>query len=232
SGGSHNIQATYDGDGNFNGSTSPILTQSVMVSGKQATVTALTSSANPSVFGQPVTFTATVTAASGTGTPTGFVTFTIDSKLQVVTVALSNGQASVTVTKLKAGKHMVVAVYSGDTSFNPSTSPTLVQTVNKAKTDINVDESLVSTSSGNALLLSASVDAEAPSLGTPTGTVTFFIDGVAQGTVRLTNGKASLTKRGLRLGHHIITVVYHGDADYLASHTSEMIELRHSGGCD
>ena len=43
------------------------------------TTTVLTSDSNPSVYGQPVTFTATVMAAMlGSGTPTGTVTFTID----------------------------------------------------------------------------------------------------------------------------------------------------------
>jgi hypothetical protein len=54
------------------GSTSPVLTQTV---NKVGTNTALTSSPNPSAVGQAVTFTATVTSASGGGTPIGTVTF-------------------------------------------------------------------------------------------------------------------------------------------------------------
>ena len=54
----HTITAVYGGDTNFTGSTSTGLTQTV---NKGATTTALgSSSANPSVFGQSVTFTATV----------------------------------------------------------------------------------------------------------------------------------------------------------------------------
>src|SRR6266540_1199102 len=40
-----------------------------------ATTTSLASSANPSILGQSVTFTATVASASGSTTPTGTVTF-------------------------------------------------------------------------------------------------------------------------------------------------------------
>src|SRR5205814_6461665 len=70
---SHTISAVYNGDSNFNTSTSPNLTQTV---NKDSTTTTLASSPNPSVFGQPVIFTATATAlAPGTGPPTGTVAF-------------------------------------------------------------------------------------------------------------------------------------------------------------
>ena len=71
--GSQAITAVYGGDGNFTTSTSTALTQTVQ---EDATATKLTSSVNLSVFGQSVTFTATVEAASpGSGTPSGTVTF-------------------------------------------------------------------------------------------------------------------------------------------------------------
>src|SRR5262249_39546251 len=66
----HVITADYGGDDTYWG-TSTSLSQLV----KATTVEALTSSANPSAYGQTVTFTATLTAADG-GTPTGRVTFT------------------------------------------------------------------------------------------------------------------------------------------------------------
>jgi hypothetical protein len=71
--GKHTITATYSGSGNFvasRGSDSdyPQIIESF------ASATALTSSPNPSVSGQPVTFTAKVTSAGGT--PTGTVDFT------------------------------------------------------------------------------------------------------------------------------------------------------------
>jgi len=67
--GTHAISAIYSGDANFNTSTSPNLTQIVNMGN---TTTALTSSANPSVVGQNVTYTATVSPSTG---PTGAVTF-------------------------------------------------------------------------------------------------------------------------------------------------------------
>ena len=78
----------------------------------------MSSSANPSTVGQPVTFTAVVTAPSYQGTPTGTVTFTIDGQAQTpVTLALVGGsdQAQFTTSTLAAGSHTVSAAYSGDT---------------------------------------------------------------------------------------------------------------------
>ena len=95
-------------------------------------LTAVTSSSNPSVYGQSgVTFTATVTNAPGSsGTPTGTVQFQINGVNFGSAVTLSGGSATsgALPTTLPAGNYTVTAVYSGDTNFNSSTS-SLVQTV-------------------------------------------------------------------------------------------------------
>src|SRR5262249_28414937 len=71
--GTHSISASYSGDANFSGSTTPAITQTV---DQADTTTSISSSLNPSVFGQSLTFTATVSAVSpGAGTPGGTVTF-------------------------------------------------------------------------------------------------------------------------------------------------------------
>jgi len=70
--GTHQITATWDGDANFNGSTA----SASYTIGPGNTQMTLNSSQNPSNAGQPVTFTATVTAYNGSGgTPAGTVTF-------------------------------------------------------------------------------------------------------------------------------------------------------------
>src|SRR5262249_17322428 len=73
SAGTHNITADYSGDSVFGPSTSAPLAESV---DQAPTAAAVTTSPNPSKFGQPIVLTATVTvSASATGTPTGSVTF-------------------------------------------------------------------------------------------------------------------------------------------------------------
>jgi hypothetical protein len=73
----------------------------------------VTSSLNPSVYGQAVSFTATVTGAS----PTGSVQFNIDGSAFGSPVTLASGTAaSGTISTLSPGPHTVTAVYSGDTN--------------------------------------------------------------------------------------------------------------------
>jgi hypothetical protein len=93
--------------------------------------TTLVCSADPSVYAQPVTFTATVANLSGAGTPSGTVTF-MDGTTTLATVALVAGQASYTTTTLARGSHAVTAVYSGDSNFLAGTSAVLTQQVETA----------------------------------------------------------------------------------------------------
>ena len=87
---------------------------------KTATTTAVTSSANPSVFNQSVTFTATVTPVSGSGTPTGTVQFQADGANLGSAVTLNGGVATVSTSSLTVGTHPITAAYSGDANFDTS----------------------------------------------------------------------------------------------------------------
>ncbi len=84
-----------------------------------ATTTTLIASGNPVVPGTSVTFTATVAPASGTGTPTGTIVFSID-EAPVATVTLSSGKATYTSASLAAGQHYVLATYSGSATYAAS----------------------------------------------------------------------------------------------------------------
>jgi uncharacterized repeat protein (TIGR01451 family) len=91
-----------------------------------ATTAALTSSANPSSFGQAVTFTATVTGAS----PTGTVTFKDGATALGSGTLNGSGVATFTTPSLAVGSHSISAAYAGDASNSPSTSAVLTQSVN------------------------------------------------------------------------------------------------------
>src|SRR5205823_262024 len=127
--GGHSITAEYSNDGNFNASTSALLTQTV---NKADTTTTLSSSANPSVYGQSVTFTATVTAtAPGAGTPTGTATF----KDGLTTIGTGTLRSEEHTSELQSLAYLVCCLLlenSNDGNFNASTSALLTQTVNKA----------------------------------------------------------------------------------------------------
>ena len=95
------------------------------------TQTVLTSSINPSVAGQTVTFTATVSSATPTvGIPAGTVQFSVNGAAAGSPIPLNgNGQALFSTGSLPDGQSSILAVYSGDSGFSRSTAPLLVQSV-------------------------------------------------------------------------------------------------------
>ena len=94
-----------------------------------ATTMTLTSAPNPSTAGEFVLFTATVTPSiAGLPVPTGTVEFTTGPK--TVTATLTNGVATADVKIENAGTFRVVAVYKGDSNYNPNRSAVITQVVN------------------------------------------------------------------------------------------------------
>jgi hypothetical protein len=108
-----------------NGAASVLINTSL-----NGTTTTLSSSPNPSNFGQAVTFTATVTGQQGfyKGAPTGTVSF-YDGTTNIGNSNLNSGMATLMTSTLAVGTHSMTATYNGDTNFVPSTSPPLNQLV-------------------------------------------------------------------------------------------------------
>jgi hypothetical protein len=108
--------------------------------GTNNTVTSVTSSLNPSLWGQAVTFTAEVSAANpAAGTPEGTVQFKVDNTDFGSPVNLVGGTAtSSVISTLSAGNHTVQAIFTGSPFFNDSTG-TLAggQIVNKRTLTVN-----------------------------------------------------------------------------------------------
>jgi hypothetical protein len=123
--GSHAITAVYSGDGTFDTSSQTITEQVVA---RRSSHTTLVASVNPVAVGQPVTFTVKASAASGTGTPTGTITF-LDGDVVLATVTLSRGKATLTRRFATRGSHAITAVSSGDGIFDTS-SQSLTEQVN------------------------------------------------------------------------------------------------------
>ena len=189
-----------------------------------ATTTTTVSSQNPSTIGQQVTFTATVAPTSGTGTPTGTVTFTIDGTAQTpvpLQVVGGKDEAAFPTSTLTAGSHTVSAAYNGDSTFAPSIgalSPN--QVVNLVQTTTSTVSSLNPSAVGQQVTFTATV-APTSGTGTPTGTVTFTIDGTAETPVPLqvVGGKdeASFPTSTLTLGGHTVSATYNGDSTFATS---------------
>ncbi|MFD5114381.1 beta strand repeat-containing protein, partial [Streptomyces sp. NPDC058391] len=212
--GSHSLTAVYSGSGNFNGSTSPIDMQTVS---KANTSTLLTSAPDPSVFGQAKVLTATVSAVPpGSGTPTGTVSF-FDGATLLGTGVLVGGVATLTTSTLSVGVHSLTAVYSGDLTFNASTSPIDTQTVTAANSSTVLTSAPDPSVFGQTKTLTATVTAVPPASGTPTGTVSFFDGATLLGTSTLVGGVATLTTSTLSVGVHSLTAVYSGNLVFTTS---------------
>jgi hypothetical protein len=219
----HFITAAYSGDGTYApGSTT--LVESVLY----GSTTAVVSSPNPSVFGQPVTLTATVSpVAPGSGTPTGKVVF-LDGTHLLGYAQLTNGQAAITVSSLSVGKHSIQANYSGDIFFVPS-SGVVSQVVNKDSTTTSVTSSNNPSTSGQPVTFTATVTVNSPGAGKPTGLVNFYDGTTFLGSGSLdTNGQATYTTSSLSVGSHPIQAKYAGDAHDNASKSAVLTQTVNS----
>jgi hypothetical protein len=127
-------------------------TQTVaLVVNNPTTSGALSSSANPSQFGQTVTLSLAVTpVASLPAAPSGSVTF-FDGTKKLGSTTLTANLATLQVATLTAGTHALTAVYSGDTNYAGSTSAVLNQTVAPATTVVTWTPSVASIVYGTAL---------------------------------------------------------------------------------
>ena len=170
--GAHTITATYAGDTNFATATSGDLSLNV---GQASTTTTVTPSVNPSVFGQPVSFTANVAAVvPGVGVPTGTVQFSLNGSTLGGPVTLDNGVAtSPEGVPAFIGANSVLAIYSGDADFVFSQGE-VIQTLNQGSTSTQVSSAPNPSLVGESVTITATVAAVSPAVGTPAGNVEFF----------------------------------------------------------
>jgi hypothetical protein len=130
--GNHPITAAYIPTGGFS-SSAGALTQTITA---LASVTTLSASPNPALFGSSVTLTAQVTGSQAT--PSGSLTF-FDGNTALATVPLdASGHATFTTTTLAVGTHSLTALYAGNTIYSTSTSPAFIETINPLPKDFTI----------------------------------------------------------------------------------------------
>jgi hypothetical protein len=156
------------------------------------TETVLSSSGNPSLAGQTVTFTATVSPTSAAvGTPAGSVQFSINGTAAGAPALLdANGRATYTTAALADGSSSITAVYNGSSGFLSSNAAAFTQLV--------LDFGFITGSTQSATIFpgqSASFEFSIDSKGTFGGTITFSASGLPPGATASFN-PASLTPGG------------------------------------
>ncbi len=201
------------------------------LTGNGATATATTTALSISspangtpFFGEPITFSASVTAS--TGTPDGTATLVVDGVQQGVATLNSSGVATFSLASgLTGGDHTALAVYNGSSTFTGSVSALLQIAVTKAPTvtALTVDtpyNNPLSALSGNSVSFTATI--QSTGVGIPTGTVTFTSGATSLGTAAVlpaSSGSfsATLSTTALPVGSDVIVATYSGDANYIQS---------------
>ena len=174
---------------------------------------AVTSSANPSSYGQTVTLRAVV---SDPATPksqlTGTMTFA-DGAIALATKTVTSGTAAYSTRLLTGGDHPITATYN-PTGGGAFTSGVLVQTVNLGASTVALTTTRSISTNGQAGNVTATVKPVAPAFGIPTGTVDFLVDGSWYWTSTVdATGKATLAYSDLAPGTYAITATYSGDTN-------------------
>ena len=214
--GTYTITATYPGDANFAASTSPALHQTVNSTGKSATTTTLASSLNPSIYGQKVTWTATVTT-SGSAIPTGKVNFNWSIFTLGSATLNSSGVATLTKSNTNADTYPLTAVYAGDSNNLGSSSAILNQVVAQATSSATLTSSPNPSTQGQSVTFTAKITSPTT---TPTGPVTFTAGKTTLGTANLSGGKAVFSTSTLAVGSSTVTATYATNSDIAGSSAS------------
>jgi len=175
-------------------------TQSVAVSGNElatqvASVTHVTSNANPIFALNPVTFTATVGARpvevpsvtlSKVATPmvaipvTGTVTFYDGSAALCTARPLTSGSATCSTSSLTTGSHPITAVYSGDLNYYTSTSNVLTEVVTDFTVAVSGGSAGVTVLPGRAGVFTLTVSPVSPATTFPAA-ITLSASGLPAG---------------------------------------------------
>ncbi|MER7757761.1 Ig-like domain repeat protein [Kitasatospora sp. NPDC097643] len=220
--------------GNLNGlsQTTAQPTDTIFFAVPQTTKSTLSSPANPSLYGQPVHFTATVVPPPDGGT----VTFKVDGTQLGSPVAVDTTTGTATsddISSLTVGPHNVDATYSGDPNYVGDTAMTLVQTVEKAPVNTTLASSANPSPFGQPTTFTDTVCAAFPSTHPtlpPSGTVTFRDGSTLLGTGTLAPGggtncaQTQVSFGNLLPGTHTITAQYSGDGNYLTGNLETLTQ--------
>lgn len=220
--GSHNLQATYPGDANYNSS---VATVAFSIS-KSATVTTLTATPGVLTPGTTESLTASV-APLNSGTTTYSITGTIafyDGNVLLGTAPLTSNSATLGGLSLStSAAHSLTAVYSGDASWGPSTSNAVVLVPLLFADSVTLTVNPASPGPGQVVTMVATVTpAVAPATTSeqnPTGNVIFYNGSTVVATVALVAGPnhtstATLLNATLPGGNDVLSAFYVGDSFY------------------
>ena len=182
---------------------------------------------NPTVFGQTVIFTATVTvSAPGAGTPAGVMTLTDGTTLLGTGAVGAGGVVTFATRSLAVGSHILTATYGGDASFQGSSSAPVTQTVNQAATATALESVPQSLWLGQTVTFTATVTVSAPGTGTPAWRDDLHgrHDAAGYGASERKRRGHLCPRAAWGVGNHILTATYNGDASFQGSSSAPVTQ--------
>ena len=213
--GLHGFTIAYGGDANDGSSLASGSVNVIM-----PTSGTLTSSPNPSTYGQAVTLLFTVSPSSALGQ----VQFKKNG-LSLGAAYVNNGTASITLSDpllpwgLTVGGNSLTAAFSGYNGYGSCTA-SATQTVTTAPSTVTLASSANPSTAGQSITLTAIV-----SPAQVNGSMQFLDGSTVLGTVQLAFGSASFTTSALAAGTvHSLTAVYSGDPTTAASTSAVLMQ--------
>ena len=236
--GTDTITASYGGTTEF----APSIASTIVTISQQGdlrTMTALRASTASGVFGQSITFTATVSDVSpGGATPNGGTVTFRDQNGVIASETLANGVATFTTSSLPLGTDTITAAYGGTANFAPSSTAgtiVIISTASPTSGGAHRTKTLLTakprpSNIGQRVTVVATVEGVGRGGGKPIGDVTFY-DGaiVLESDVALKGGKATLKTSSLIVGPHRIWVQYSGGGNFEASRSIFLNEKVRAG---
>ena len=211
--GNYTIQITYSGDANYQASVIPTV---VTLTITQVTPTlAWVPSPSSLTYGANLTGVLDATATYNSTTVAGTFTYT-------ATPAGGSPAAVTNASVLSAGTYSLATFFTPtDTVTYSTVSKTISYTVNKLTPTIALTSSVNPLPLGNSTTFTATVTS---TVGTPTGTVSFYSGTTLLGTVTLSSGVAAFATSSLASGADAITAVYSGSANFLTVTSAVLTE--------
>lgn len=238
--GAHSITAHYSGDSNY----SSIVSSAIALQGISSITDTLSlqlSATGSVVSGGAFTATVLIQSPAVLNAPKLSGTLNLLEDGTVIATQPVTGSNTLqfdlnTLSKpLNSGTHTFTATYSGDSTYSSSTSAASSIQITGNAPGFTLTSSASGYSNviqGSPVTFTATVSSSR-SLGIPTGTVQFYVDGAAAGNpVTLQSGVATYTTSSLAPGQHTISAAYSGDTIYVATTTNSIVTVVTQGGDD
>jgi large repetitive protein len=223
-GGQYNVHAYYAGDATYSSSESSAIAVNITPEYSNTAVVVNGLQSGGAGYGTPIQLKVSAAGVSQQGIPTGTVTI-MDGVTTVTTSNLASDGTAYLLTgggasyAFAPGAHSVTALYSGDNSFNSSTSQAATFTIAKGTPFVVVGTNTLALSAGQTLGAHAVVAGQGTAAAT--GTIQFTVDGTPFGSpITLQTGgffgpqaQASTLIPKLSAGSHVIGAAYNGSSD-------------------